>query len=111
MEFFHPLERSSVAVDFQTKSGARTLLVEADIDPDAALFVMLPADLADHLGLRRAGPVSLSVCGRRMTADCMIGPLDSRPMIGSLVLSALDLVVDQETGAVTRKPEAPPAWS
>ena len=42
-----------------------------------------------------------------MNADCIIGPPSSEPLIGQIVLEALDLVADCTNRTVGPRPESP----
>ena len=42
-----------------------------------------------------------------MNADCIIGPPSSEPLIGRIVLEALDLVADCASRTVGPRPESP----
>ena len=41
-----------------------------------------------------AGPVTVQIGDRGMNADCIVGPPLTEPLIGQIVLEALDLVAD-----------------
>ena len=49
-----------------------------------------------------AGPVTVQIGNRFMNADCIIGPPQSEPLIGQIVLEALDLVADCANRTVGR---------
>lgn len=49
----------------------------------------------------------LHVCGRRMDTDCLVGPPLCEPIIGQLVLEALDLVLNPAKRTITVNPEYP----
>ena len=56
---------------------------------------------------RVAGPVTVQIGNRFMNADCFIGPPSSEPLIGQIVLEALDLVADCANRTVGPCPESP----
>ena len=90
-----------------------------------ALMVLLPEDEVGKLGLSRGGRVivtyaddrreelatarglEVSVLGRKMVTDCVIGPPLCEPLIGQLVLEELDLVVDCARNTLGPRPESP----
>ena len=90
-----------------------------------AVMLMLPEDVVGRLGLatqrkvvvtyadeRRelrpvAGPVTVHIGNRFMIADCVIGPPSSEPLIGHIVLGALDLVADGRNRTLGPRPESP----
>jgi len=102
----------------------RTLTVEALVDTGATIL-MLPAEVAAHLGLPVAGQrrvrlatgrietvswvrgVNLEILGRDMTCDALVGPEGSTPLIGQIQLEALDLVVDPKSRDLRVNPESP----
>ena len=106
------------------RGRVRRAEVEAVVDT-GAVMTLLPPDLVDRLGLRRldrrrviladervvefdrAGTISLTVARREMKTDCLVGPPGCEPLLGQLVLEALDLVVDARRRTVTPRPESP----
>ena len=54
-----------------------------------------------------AGPVTVHIGNRSMITDCIVGPLSSKPLIGHIVLSALDLVADCGNQTLGPRPESP----
>ena len=90
-----------------------------------AVMLMLPEDVVGRLGLktrrevmvayandyretrRVAGPVTVQIGNRFMNADCIIGPPSSEPLIGQIVLEALDLVADCGSRTLAPRPESP----
>ena len=77
-----------------------------------AVTLVLPQKVVERLGLKTrrtvvatyaddrkeerpvAGPVTIEVCDRFMTTDCIVGPPMSEPLIGQVVLDSLDLIAD-----------------
>lgn len=77
-----------------------------------AVTLVLPQNVVERLGLKTrrtvvatyaddrkeerpvAGPVTIEVCDRFMTTDCIVGPPMSEPLIGQVVLDSLDLIAD-----------------
>lgn len=90
-----------------------------------ALMVLLPEDEVGKLGLTRGGRVivtyaddrreelptarglEVTILGRTMVTDCVIGPPLCEPLIGQLVLEELDLVVDCARRRLGPRPESP----
>jgi hypothetical protein len=90
-----------------------------------ALMVLLPEDESGKLGLSRGGRViatyaddrreelptarglEVSVLGRSMVTDCLIGPPLCEPLIGQLLLEELDSVVDCARFTLGPRPESP----
>ena len=54
-----------------------------------------------------AGPVTVHIGDRGMNADCIVGPPSSEPLIGQIVLAALDLVADCANRTLGPRPESP----
>ncbi|MBI5529087.1 MAG: aspartyl protease family protein [Deltaproteobacteria bacterium] len=102
----------------------RSAEIDALVDTGAVLM-LLPQDLVEALGLHTtdkaivalatdekielalAGPVSISIAGRRMTADCLVGPPGCEPLIGQIVLERLDLLPDPLRRLLVPRPESP----
>ncbi|MBI5245111.1 MAG: hypothetical protein HY922_15720 [Elusimicrobia bacterium] len=98
--------------------------VEAVVDT-CAVLLMLPQDLVEVLGLEsfgkvvvtlaneqkvemeRAGYLLLTVCGRKMPTDCLVGPPGCEPLVGQLILESLDLIPDPLKRTLTPRPESP----
>jgi predicted aspartyl protease len=99
------------------------------VDPGADM-VLLPEDGVGKLGLSRGGRVivtsandrreelptaralEVSLPGRSMVTDCVIGPPLCEPLIGQLALEELDLVVGCARNTLGPRPESPnvPLW-
>ncbi len=112
------------------RSGIRTgpvrrAQVEGIVDTGAVMLV-LPQNIVERLGLetlrtaivtyadeRRdersvAGPVALEIGDRFMVTECVVGPPLSEPLIGQIVLEALDLIADCANRTLTpRTPDYP----
>ena len=100
--------------------------VEADVLVDTgAVLVLLPQDMVETLGLEqidkavvtladdrnvempRAGPLVVTVLGRTMHTDCLVGPPGCEALLGQLVLEGLDLIIDPTKRQITVRPESP----
>jgi clan AA aspartic protease len=90
-----------------------------------AVMLVLPQDEVEALGLREvrkavvryaderkeersvAGPVTVRVDGRAATVDCIVGPPNSEPLLGRVVLEIMDLLVDPLQQRLIPRPESP----
>ncbi|MBU2575451.1 MAG: retroviral-like aspartic protease family protein [Elusimicrobia bacterium] len=109
------------------KLGGQTIRaeeVEALVDT-GAVMMLLPQDLVERLGLGilgraivtlaneqkvemgRAGTILLTVAGRMMPTDCLVGPPGCEVLIGQLVMESLDLIPDPLKKTLTPRPESP----
>lgn len=102
----------------------RLATVQAIADSGSVMLV-LPQDVVEALGLREtrkaivpyaderkqerpiAGIVTVRVGDRAMNLDCIVGPPNSEPLLGQIVLEAMDLLVDCTRGMLTPRPESP----
>lgn len=98
--------------------------IEMLVDTGAVL-VFLPQDIVERLDLAPGGRVivtyaderreerptarglEITINGRTMVTDCIIGPPLSEPLLGQMVLEELDLVVDCGRKTLTVRPESP----
>ena len=85
---------------------------------------VLPQNVVERLGVRTrrtaivtyaderkeerpvAGPLTIHVCNRFMSTDCVVGPPLSEPLIGRIVLEALDLIADCAMRTLAPRPES-----
>lgn len=106
------------------KKLARRLRVDAVVDT-GAVMVLLPQDIVEKLGLRArekrivvlandqkieldvAGGFTLRIGDRSTNMDCLVGPPGCEPLIGQLVMEALDLIADPVRRTLTPRPESP----
>nr|VFJ49034.1 MAG: hypothetical protein BECKDK2373B_GA0170837_102219 [Candidatus Kentron sp. DK] len=90
-----------------------------------SVMLSLPQDVTEKLGLkpvRRAvvtyaderkderdvvAPVYLTVAGRSMATEALVGPPLSEALVGQIVLEALDLLVDCQRQTLTPHPDSP----
>jgi predicted aspartyl protease len=98
--------------------------IEAVVDT-GAVMVLLPQDIVEDLGLQISGrfivqladdrkvelPYTegfhLTVAGREMAADCLVGPPGCEALVGQLVMERLDLIPDPVLRTLTVRPESP----
>ncbi len=107
-----------------SRARVRSTEIEAVVDT-GAVMILLPQDLVERLGLPTidrtivsladeqrieldvAGGLRLTLLGRTMSTDCLIGPPRCEPLLGQLVLERLDLIVDARNKTLTVRPESP----
>ena len=124
MELENAVDRDIVSEGLRDESTVRRATVEGVVDTCVVMLV-LPEDVVGRLGLRTrrqvaviyaderrelrpvAGPVTVHIGNRSMITDCIVGPLSSKPLIGHIVLSALDLVADCGNQTLGPRPESP----
>ena len=117
-------DRGVVRRGLSDVSTIRSATVDGVVDTGAVMLV-LPEDVVDRLGLATqrevvvtyaderketrpvAGPVVVHIGDRFMIAECVIGPPASEPLIGQIVLEALDLVADCGNQTLAPRPESP----
>jgi len=98
--------------------------IEAVVDT-GAVMTLLPQDLVEALGLEIidktivtladesrielncAGTLTLTVAGRGMKTDCLVGPPGCEALVGQLVMERLDLIADPGKRTLTVRPESP----
>ncbi len=117
-------DRELVLRGILTEDQVRSFNIEVIADTDAVMLV-LPQDEVEALGLREirkavfryaderkeeravAGPVTVRVDGRGATVDCIVGPPNSEPLLGHVVLEIMDLLVDPLQQRLIPRPESP----
>jgi clan AA aspartic protease len=105
-------------------SAVRTLEIEALVDTGATTLI-LPADVADRLGLtvmekawatladdsivptKRVGGIRLEILGRDMLTTAYVLPVGTTPLIGQIPLEELDLIVEPQTHVLRLNPKHP----
>ena len=118
------VDRDNASEGLRDESTVRRTTVEGVVDT-GAVMLMLPEDVVGQLGLRTrrqvtvtyaneyreirqvAGPVTVQIGNRFMNADCIVGPPSSEPLIGQIVLEALDLAADCANRTLGPRPESP----
>ena len=124
MELENTVDRDIASDGLRDESTVRRATVDGVVDTGAVMLV-LPEDVVDGLGLRMrrhvvvsyanvcretrqvAGPVTVQIGDRFMNADCIVGPPSSEPLIGQIVLAALDLVAVCGSRTLGPRPESP----
>lgn len=107
-----------------TADKIRVYELDAVVDT-GAVMMLLPQDMVEALGLQafgkivvalandqkieleQAGTLTLTVAGRDMKTDCLVGPPGCEALIGQIVLERLDLIVDPVKRTLTPRPESP----
>ena len=124
MELENTVDRDNASDGLRDEATVRRATVDGVVDTGATMLV-LPEDVVGQLGLRTrrqvtvayandyrelrqvAGPVTVQIGNRSMNADCIIGPPSSEPLIGQIVLEALDLVADCGNRTLAPRPDSP----
>ena len=106
------------------EADIRRTRVDATVDTGAVMLV-LPQNVVERLGLKTlrtvvvsyaderkeelpvVGPLTIHIGNRFMSTDCIVGPPLSEPLIGQIVLEALDLLADCTKRTLTPRPESP----
>ena len=117
-------DRNIVDAGLRDESTIRRTTVDGVVDTGAVMLV-LPENVVGRLGLETqrhvvvtyaderketrpvAGPVTVRIGNRFMISECVVGPPLSEPLIGQIVLEALDLVADCTNRTVAPRPESP----
>ena len=121
----NPGDRVLAEHGYAQDDDVRRSTIEAIVDTGAAMLV-LPQNVVERLGLEQrrtvvvtyaderkeerplAGPVTVRIGNRSMSTDCVVGPPLSEPLIGQIVLEALDLIADCANRTLTpRFPDYP----
>ena len=112
-QFSNPLstQENVLNVSALVDTGAVMVLVGRDIADKLRLRPLgkTVAILADDskIELKRAGPLRVQIGDRVTHVDCLIGEPLVEPLIGQIVLEALDLIVDCPRKTVTPRPDSP----
>ena len=124
IELENPGDRALFERGFGDESDIRRSTVEALVDTGAVMS-MLPQNVVERIGVNIhgtaivtyaderqeerpiAGPLTLRVCNRLMSTDCVVGPPLSEPLVGQIVLEALDLIAERRNRTLTPRPESP----
>ena len=124
MELENTADRSVTTRGLLDESAIRRTTVKGVVDTGAVMLA-LPENVVSRLGLETqrevvvtyaderketravAGPVTVHIGNRFMIAECIVGPPLSEPLIGQIVLEALDLVADCTNRTVGPRPESP----
>ena len=110
----NPIDRGVFERGDGEESAIRRSSLDAIVDTGAVMLV-LPQNVVERLGLeirqqagrRLAGPLTIRIGNRFMSTDCVVGPPLSEPLVGQIVLEALDLIADCTNRTLTPRPESP----
>lgn len=124
VELENAFDREAFRRDYIQESQIRRARVPVLVDSGAVMLV-LPQDLVEALGLREegrvivtyaderreerplAGIVTVRVGNRSTGVNCVVGPPGSEPLLGQIVLEAMDLLVDCTQQRLVPRPESP----
>ena len=124
VELENPGDRAVFERGYGQESEIRRTTVEAIADTGAVIS-MLPQNVVERIGVPTqrtvvvtyaddrkeerpvAGPVTMKIGNRFMNTDCVVGPPLSQPLVGQIVMEALDLVADCTNRTLTPRPESP----
>jgi predicted aspartyl protease len=120
----NPIDRGVFERGDGEESAIRRSSLDAIVDTGAVMLV-LPQNVVERLGvgIRRtvivsyaderkeerpvAGPLTIRIGNRFMSTDCVVGPPLSEPLVGQIVMEALDLVADCTNRTLGPRPESP----
>lgn len=120
----NPVDRGLFEQGHREEAAIRRSSIDATVDTGAVMLV-LPQNVVERLGLKIvrtvvvsyaderkeerpvAGPLTIHIGNRFMNTDCIVGPPLSEPLIGQIVLEALDLLADCTKRTLTPRPESP----
>lgn len=124
LELENAVDRELVRLGYIKEEQRRSVKVRALVDSGAVMLV-LPQDVVEALGLREvskvivtdaderkeerpvAGVVTVRVGERATSVNCVVGPPNSEPLLGQVILETLDLLVDCTQQKLTPRPESP----
>ena len=124
VELENPGDRAVVERGYGQGSDVRRSTIEAVADT-GAMISMLPQNVVERLGIAIyrtvvvtyadertedrpvAGPVTMKIGNRSMNTDCVVGPPNSQPLVGQIVMEGLDLIADCTKRTLTPRPDSP----
>ena len=124
VELENPGDRDHFERGYGQVSDIRRSTIEAIADTGAVMS-MLPQNVVERLGVGIrgtavvsyaderieerpiAGPLTIRIGNRSMSTDCVVGPPLSQPLIGQIVMEAMDLIADCTNRTLTPRPESP----
>lgn len=116
--------RANPRVSNPLVSNGQVLELDACVDT-GAVMLLLSRDVVERLELQligkavvtladeskqemeKAGPLFLEIGDRGDYFSCLVGSIGCEPLIGQLVLEALDLIVDCSHRVLRPRPESP----
>ena len=120
MELKNTADRNIASEGLRDRATIRRTQVTGVVDTGVVMLV-LPENVVDRLSLERqrkvvvcyaderkeSRAVAVHIGNRVMITECVVGPPLSEPLIGQIVLEALDLIADCTNRTVTPRPESP----
>jgi clan AA aspartic protease len=124
VELENAVDRDLVVQGIRQPGEVRSVRIRILADTGAVMLV-LPQDLVEALGLRQkgkaivtyaddrkeerplAGIVTVRVGTRETSVNCVVGPPGTEPLLGQIILEALDLLVDCASRKLVPRPESP----
>jgi len=124
VELENAADRELVLRGYLKEEERRSFKVPVLVDSGAVMLV-LPQDQVEALGLREvgkaivtyaderkeerplAGIVTVRVGNRVASVNCVVGPPNSEPLLGQVVLEMMDLLVDCTQQKLVPRPESP----
>jgi len=124
VELENAADRELVLRGYLKEEERRSFKVPVLVDSGAVMLV-LPQDQVEALGLREvgkaivtyaderkeerplAGIVTVRVGNRVASVNCVVGPPNSEPLLGQVVLEMMDLLVDCTQRKLVPRPESP----
>ena len=118
------VDRNLAEAGFRGEDSVRRETIKA-VRTTGAVMLALPQDVVEELGLptvstiargradgRRdvrpvAGPLTVWICERRTTADCIVVAEGAQAVVGRVVTMALDLHPDPANQTLRPRPESP----
>jgi len=124
LELENATDRELARLGYISQEQVRTVRTCVLADSGAAMLV-LPQDMVEALGLREvgrvivtyaderkeerplAGIVTIRVGNRVTSLNCVVGPPNSEPLLGQVVLETMDLLIDGTQQRLVPRPESP----
>ena len=124
LELENTIDRELLRLRHIEEEQLRSARAQALVDSGAVMLV-LPQDLVEALGLREvgkvivtyaderkeerplAGVVTVRVGDRSTSLNCVVGPPNSEPLLGHVVLEIMDLLIDPVQQRLVPRPESP----
>jgi len=124
LELENTIDRELLRLRHIEEEQLRSARAQALVDSGAVMLV-LPQDLVEALGLREvgkvivtyaderkeerplAGVVTVRVGDRSTSLNCIVGPPNSEPLLGHVVLEIMDLLIDPVQQRLVPRPESP----
>jgi predicted aspartyl protease len=124
LELENAVDRGRLLLGEIRPDQLRSVRIQALAD-SGAMMLVLPQDLVEALGLLEvgkaivtyaderkeerplAGIVTVRAGNRTTSLNCVVGPPNSEPLLGQVVLETMDLLVDCTQGQLVPRPESP----